>query len=169
MTRSRPTYPAFTFWNLTPDPTPLQSPAASDCDTDDDGNMERSRPLSLAIPAGAQSTSRPTLDDVLANNASPPYTLSAFTAYLSQNLCLETLEFTMDSKRYRESYRAMARQLDEYPIHSDSPQAEHLHMLWRRLISAYVAPGAPREINLSSEVRDALLRRSHSSAPPPPS
>jgi hypothetical protein len=171
MIRRKSLHPAFSFWNVTPDPTPVQSPVASDCDTDDEGNMARwqpSRPLSLAIPSGNHSASRPTLDDVLANNAGPPYTLSAFMAYLSQNHCLETLEFTLDSKRYRESYCAVARQLDEYPILTDSSQTEHLRMLWRRLISAYIVPGAPREINLSSEVRDALLGHSRSPAPPPP-
>src|SRR4030095_10776317 len=49
MTRRKSLQPAFSFWNLTPDPTPLQSPATSDCDTDEEGNMDRwSRPLSLA-------------------------------------------------------------------------------------------------------------------------
>jgi hypothetical protein len=62
---------------------------------------------------------RPTLDEVLANTAPAPYTLSAFMAYLSQNHCLETLEFTLDAKRYREAYEDLSRQLGQFPIAAD--------------------------------------------------
>lgn len=41
-------------------------------------------------------------------------------------------------------------------------------MLWQRLISAYILPGSPREINLSSSVRDGLLEYADSTTPPPP-
>lgn len=126
-------------------------------------NWKPSRPISLAL-----SGSRPTLDEVLANQAPPPYTLTAFMAYLSQNHCLETLEFTMDSKRYLDNYMSVARQTNEIPIMSETPQAANLCMLWQRLLSAYIVPGAPREINLPSTVRDALLRHSNSRRPPHP-
>lgn len=131
-----------------------------------------SRPLSLALPSGPASSAgnnnRPTLDDVLANVAPPPYTLTAFMAYLSQNHCLETLEFTMDAKRYRESYQAVSRQLRESPVVTDCPQTQHLRNLFQRLLTAYIVPAAPREINVTSEVRDNLLSHSHPKMPPPP-
>src|SRR4051794_20383280 len=78
----------------------------SDCDADDEGmtsgsDFVPSRPLSVAIPPGSYRPRRPTLAEVLANAAPPPWTLSAFTGYLSQNHCLETLEFTLDANRYR--------------------------------------------------------------------
>lgn len=41
-------------------------------------------------------------------------------------------------------------------------------MLWHRLLSAYIFPGSPREINLSSEVRDGLLRHKDVVIPPVP-
>src|SRR5699024_7563540 len=41
-------------------------------------------------------------------------------------------------------------------------------MLWQRLLMAYIFPGAPREINLPSNVRDDLLRHSDVPSPPPP-
>ncbi|OAL67420.1 hypothetical protein A7C99_1284 [Trichophyton rubrum] len=159
-------------WNpgFTPDSSAYSSPAPSVLDSDEERVMDGwhfSRPSSLALPGGPL-LSRPTLDDVLSNTAAPPYTLAAFMAYLSQNHCLETLEFTMDSKRYAETYNAVSRQLGEFPILSDSPQADHLCMLWHRLLSAYVMPGSPREINLPSAVRDALLRHSNLRRPPPP-
>ncbi|KAF3491859.1 G protein signaling domain-containing protein regulator [Arthroderma uncinatum] len=159
-----------TWHTATPDSSAYNSPAASVLDSDEERVMEGwqfSRPSSLALPGGPLC-SRPTLDDVLSNTAAPPYTLTAFMAYLSQNHCLETLEFTMDSKRYAETYKAVSRQVDEFPILSDSPQADHLCMLWHRLLSAYVMPGSPREINLPSAVRDALLRHSNLRRPPPP-
>ncbi|KAM5458928.1 hypothetical protein McanMca71_006551 [Microsporum canis] len=158
-------------WNTaTPDSSAYSSPAPSVLDSDEERVMDGwhfSRPSSLALPGGPIS-SRPTLDDVLSNTAAPPYTLAAFMAYLSQNHCLETLEFTMDSKRYADTYNAVSRQVGEFPILSDSPQADHLCMLWHRLLSAYVMPGSPREINLPSAVRDALLRHSNLRRPPPP-
>ncbi|EEH21912.1 hypothetical protein PABG_04123 [Paracoccidioides brasiliensis Pb03] len=118
-----------------------------------EGWQPSSRPLSLAIPNFAP---RPTLDDVLSNTSSPPYTLSAFMAFLSQNHCLETLEFTMEANRYRDSYYA------------DPTKTQHLCMLFQRILKAYIVPAAPREINVSSEVRDDLLSHSNSPTPPPP-
>ncbi|KAL2359635.1 hypothetical protein RJZ56_007506 [Blastomyces dermatitidis] len=150
-------YSALLFRSLTPDSTPQQSPDYSDCDSDDDNTMERwqsgSRPLSLAIP---HSGARPTLDDVLAGTSPPPYTLSAFMAFLSQNHCLETLEFTMEAKRYRDTYYA------------DPTRTQHLRMLFQRILTAYIVPASPREINVSSEVRDDLLNHSNSPTPPRP-
>lgn len=159
-----------TSWSHTPESSPRHSPVPSDLDSDDEERMDgwgSTRPLSIAVP-GSQHTSRPTLDDVLSNRAPPPYTLTAFMAYLSQNHCLETLEFTMDAKRYGEHFNSVMRQLGQSVIPQESPQAEHLRMLWGRLISAYIVPGSPREINLPSTVRDALLHHSQSRKPPHP-
>ncbi|KAL2013793.1 hypothetical protein VTN00DRAFT_1318 [Thermoascus crustaceus] len=165
-------HPPLSSWNPTPDSSPQPSPTSSEGDADDDANMDSSagcRPLSVAIPTGPfYCAARPTLDDVLANTSHPPYTLSAFMAYLSQNHCLETLEFTMEAHRYGETYHAVSRQLGESPIYTDCPQSQHLCMLWQRLLSAYIVPGSPREINLSSEVRDGLLQHAQSTIPPPP-
>ncbi|EED23815.1 regulator of G protein signaling domain protein RgsD [Talaromyces stipitatus ATCC 10500] len=155
--------------SLTPDPTPKFSPPTQSLDLK---SIKRramgSRPLSLHIPAGSFPPARPTLDEVLSNTAPYPYTLSAFMAYLSQNHCLETLEFTMEAKRYRDSYRSVARMLGQSMVPADAPQTQQLITLWRRLISAYIAPGAPREINLSSAARDPLLANANPMMAPPP-
>lgn len=161
-------YIPHSFWNLSPHSTPKSSPNSSVVFGFEGQEMD-SRPLSLSIPSsGAFSPVRPTLDEVLSNTAPYPYTLSAFMAYLSQNHCLETLEFTLEAKRYRETYLSVSRLLDQSIIVSDTPQTQHLLMLWERLLSAYILPGAPREINLSSEVRDDLLAEAHASRPPLP-
>lgn len=157
------------FRNFSPSTTPELSPTSSDSDSDEDMASSGSRPVSLAVSTGAFCPMRPTLDDVLANTAPPPYTLSAFMAYLSQNHCLETLEFTLEAKRYRESYYALVDRLGDAGLATpEAPESQHLHMLWQRLLMAYIFPGAPREINLSSEVRDALLRHRDATAPPIP-
>ncbi|RJE26552.1 hypothetical protein PHISCL_01064 [Aspergillus sclerotialis] len=158
------------FWNSTPSSTPELSPTSSSSDSDSDEDMDPSgsRPHSLGAPSGAFCPMRPTLAEVLSNSAPPPYTLSAFMAYLSQNHCLETLEFTLEAKRYRESYDSLARQSGESSIPPDDSGNQHLRMLWQRLLKAYIFPGSPREINLPSAVRDDLLRHSDPSSPPPP-
>ncbi|EEA27830.1 hypothetical protein TMatcc_003872 [Talaromyces marneffei ATCC 18224] len=154
---------------LTPDPTPkFSSPTLSFDFNSIKARAMGSRPLSLHIPAGNFPPARPTLDEVLNNTAPYPYTLSAFMAYLSQNHCLETLEFTMEAKRYRDSYLSVARMLGQSIVPADAPQTQQLITLWRRLISAYIAPGAPREINLSSAARDPLLANAHAVVAPPP-
>ncbi|KAJ5760153.1 Regulator of G protein signaling superfamily [Penicillium odoratum] len=163
MLKKKTLAPAF-FWNFSPTTTPELSPTSSDSDSDEDMESSGSRPVSLAV-SGAFCPMRPTLDEVLANTAPPPYTLSAFMAYLSQNHCLETLEFTLEAKRYRETYLSLVDRLGDP---TDTPEAQHLQMLWQRLLMAYICPGAPREVNLSSEIRDALLHHRNPAIPPPP-
>ncbi|EAW11175.1 regulator of G-protein signaling domain-containing protein [Aspergillus clavatus NRRL 1] len=169
MLKKRSLYPPLFFWNNSPTSTPELSPTSSSSDSESDEDMESSgsRPLSLNAP-GAFCPMRPTLDEVLANTAPAPYTLSAFMAYLSQNHCLETLEFTLEAKRYRETYDSLTHRLQESPIVTDCPESQHLRMLWQRLLTAYVIAGAPREINVSSEVREEILRQANAHTPPPP-
>ncbi|KAI1846578.1 hypothetical protein JX265_010697 [Neoarthrinium moseri] len=127
--------------------------------------MSTSRPTSLAIArAGSPIIKLPTLNDILSNTAQPPWTLSAFTAYLSQNHCLETLEFLMEAERYRAAHAnqsaAHGRQL-----HFED---ENICLLWHRLMQAYIMPYGPREVNLPAPVRDRLLQLSCSPASVPP-
>lgn len=165
------TFPPLLFWQTTPTATPELSPASSSSDTDSDRDMDSASTsqANLAVPSGAFCPLRPSLADVLSNTAPPPYTLSSFMAYLSQNHCLETLEFSLEAKRYRESYESLAGQMgDRITTAADSPECGHLHMLWHRLLTAYIFPGSPREINLPSEVRDGLLQFANSPSPPSP-
>ncbi|KKK23159.1 regulator of G protein [Aspergillus rambellii] len=170
MLKKKSLHPPLLFWNTSPTSTPELSPTSSSSDSESDEDMDHSgsRPLSLTVSPGAFCPMRPTLDEVLANTAPAPYTLGAFMAYLSQNHCLETLEFTLEAKRYRETYEALSRPFGQFPVLGDFPESQHLHMLWQRLLSAYILPGSPREINVSSEVRDDILRHANSTMPPPP-
>src|SRR5271154_1922743 len=130
--------------------SPRCSSVLSDCDADDEGFMSSgdflpSRPLSLSIPSGPYCPRRPTLQEVLSNTAPPPWTLTAFMAYLSQNHCLETLEFIMDAKRYGKHYQDMVERDSHTPLSPQSPDCEYVRMLWQRLVDAYIAPNGPRE------------------------
>ena len=128
--------------------------------------MGSSRPASIAIMAAAN---RPTLQDILSNSAPPPWTLGAFMAYLSQNHCLETLEFTMEAERYQNTFAQI--QMDEGQINAALwPQdaQDYTFSMWRKLIGNYIMPCGPREVNLPGRVRDRLLRLDRSSTPPNP-
>jgi hypothetical protein len=155
---------------------PPAAAQAYDSDADDEDNMAEylpSRPLTVAIPKGYVGASycprRPTLSEILANTAPPPWTLSAFMAYLSHNHCLETLEFTMDASRYCKHYSKMVGRNPGSPVSPLSDECTYVKMLWQRLLDAYIAPNGPREVNLPSDVRDSLLAQSNPYVPPHPS
>ncbi|KAH8730135.1 RGS domain-containing protein [Phaeosphaeriaceae sp. PMI808] len=128
-------------------------------------------PLTVSIPKNIPSPQhrKPTLSEILANTAPPPYTLSSFMAFLSQNHCLENLEFTMDASRYRKHYSKMVNRHPGSIVSPLSDECTYVLMLWRRLIDAYIRESGPREVNLPAEVRDNLLSLSDSYVPPHPS
>lgn len=107
-------------------------------------------PLTVSIPKNIPSphSRKPNLAEILANNAPPPYTLSSFMAFLSQNHCLENLEFTMDASRYRKHYSKMVNRHPGTPISPLSDECAYVLMLWRRLIDAYIRESGPREVCL---------------------
>jgi hypothetical protein len=86
-------------------------------------------------------------------------------AYLSQNHCMETLEFTMDADRYRQAFDEAVRD----PRSWAREGSDHLCSLWRKLMHAYIMPYGHREVNLPSRVRDRLLGLAESPDPPDPS
>ena len=114
--------------------------------------------LSGFSPKSAMASPPPTLTDILLDVSAPPYTLSAFMAFLSQNHCMETLEFTLDTQRYATFYNQPSY---------DGPG--RVSSLWEKLMQTYVTPGAMRELNIPSRVRDNLLRLPSRPTPPPPS
>ena len=151
---------------------------SADWDTDDEkdkmssssstSDHAPSRPLSVAIPKagsvhGPYCPRRPNLREILANTSEAPWTLAAFMAYLSNNHCLETLEFTMDAGRYKKHYaKMMGRAINGSPSTKDR---EYVQGLWQRLVDAYIKPNGPREVNLPSNVRDPILSMSPAEAP----
>ncbi|KAL9632774.1 MAG: hypothetical protein Q9164_005113 [Protoblastenia rupestris] len=180
MIRRKPHSPPSSYLRTpSPEPWSRSTTIVSDCDADDEDTMSMddlrpSPPLSVAITDdtpqahGPYLPERPTLPDVLSNSAPPPWTLSAFTAYLSQNHCLENLEFTLDAERYKEKYEALILQMSGKPFTLEIDECRQLSMLWRRLLDAYIMPDCPREINIPSDVRQRLLTLPVDTVPPEP-
>lgn len=98
---------------------------------------------SSASGGSSYDSSSPSLDDILSNNAQPPYSLSAFSAYLSSRHCLETLEFVCDAQKYASMYE-------------DNPCDHNLGILWQRMMLSYMERDSPRELNIPYELRDGL-------------
>ncbi|THX13351.1 regulator of G protein signaling superfamily [Aureobasidium pullulans] len=162
--------------------------STTDCDADDEATMsaeessQQVRPLSVHMAASAPSSAasstrpmseaapfcprRPNLREILANTAPAPWTLAAFMAYLSNNHCLETLEFTMDAGRYKKHYHRM---MNKAPIPGQPTEtdANYVKELWDRLMEAYIQPNGSREVNLPSQVRDPILEHKPENRLPP--
>lgn len=134
-----------------------------------------SRPLTVAIPdsyhhaqvSASYRPRRPNLAELLANSAPPPWTLSAFMAYLSANHCLETLEFVMDSHRYRRHFEKVLVRSGGMFV-PGSEDTLFMRNLWHKLMHAYILPNGSREVNLPSEVRHELISQDESVLPPEP-
>lgn len=180
MIRRKPDSPPSLYLSTpSPDTSPRSSAVVSDWDADDEETMSMEEAIPTRDPSVAADDDitetlhpfypmRPTLPDVLSNAAPPPWTLSAFTAYLSQNHCLENLEFTMDAERYKDRFDAFAIQMAGTPVSPDTEECRYVRMLWQRLLNAYIVPDGPREINIPSNVRDTLLSLPNLTDPPAP-
>ncbi|OAA58832.1 Regulator of G protein signaling superfamily [Cordyceps fumosorosea ARSEF 2679] len=156
--------------DLTPSPTEL-SPRPSSAFEDFYEIDTYSRPASdfFASRPGSPryimaAHQPPTLSEILLDVSPPPYTLAAFMAYLSQNHCMETLEFTLDSQRYANYYQELASEAQ-----CVTNANTRLSTLWQKLMQAYIVPCAPREVNIPSRVRDRLLMTHYNPVPPHPS
>lgn len=149
-------------------PSRESSPRASSILDGWDFGLRTMMSTSSRPPSGAFLTTSynpPTLSDILSNTSQPPWTLSAFMAYLSQNHCLETLEFTMEAERYRTEYNHITH-ARTVPIPEEN---EYMCSMWAKLMEAYIVPCSPREVNLPCPVRDGLLSHPCSTTPPHPS
>lgn len=160
-------------WPYTPEPSPPLQAAPFDSPIGEDFKMSSehatARPISVNKDRAATlSHSRPTLDDVLEGRAPAPYTLAAYTAFLSQQHCLETLEFVTESKKYADKHDEYIAHYSGMPMTSDTDEGFELMQDWTRLMDVYIKPGAPREINLPAEERDDLIDEPYQTRPPKP-
>ena len=129
----------------------------------------RPRPIGVMRKEGILSPNRPTLDDVLNGTAPAPYTLAAYTAFLSQQHCLETLEFVTESRKYGSRYSEAVAAIPKLELlTTETDDGFELVQMWTRLLDVYVKPGAPREINLPAEERDDLVEYPYEPNPAPP-
>lgn len=110
------------------------------------------------------SAQYPNFNQILSGNTSEPYTLESFVEYLSQNHCIEILDFLSDSKTYIEAYRASAPDICATKMTSDS---RRLGKQWKSLMSTYIMRAAPDELNLPEHIRAPLLDRTNVMILPP--
>ncbi|KAM5353299.1 hypothetical protein ACJZ2D_016801 [Fusarium nematophilum] len=106
----------------------------------------------------------PTLSEILLDVSPSPWTFRAFMAHLSQHHCEETLEFTLDAENYAFVYNQLPA---GSPMQRD--RTDRVISSWQKLIRIYIAPGGPREVNISSRERDHLLNLPCGPPPPHPS
>lgn len=158
MTKSRIRSHAPTYLTPSPSPRELSPEPSRQLHAGGDPTMSTSRPVSLAPSTGPRM---PSLHEILTDSAPQPYTLGAFMAYLSQNHCLETLEFTMEAERYRLAHSQSQQSFQDY--------GDHICGLWQKLMQAYIQPCGSREVNLPAHVRDHLLSLPYGPIPPHPS
>ncbi|KAL5596393.1 hypothetical protein BROUX41_006690 [Berkeleyomyces rouxiae] len=165
----RPEHRRFAHQNLSPYYT-VQSSSTSANDTNCLFDDSASSVSSCSRPSSARFSSsmsllRPDLQDVLKNRAPPPFTLGAFMAYLSQNHCLETLEFSLDAEQYRLTYiRTLERSAGQF----SARDIDHLTRLWEKLLRVYLMPYATREINIPAYVKEPVLSIDYFAAIPHP-
>lgn len=191
ITRDHDPPPSSYLHTPSPESSPSVSILDSDCDADDEAGMEPmditiddipeftglapplGGPLSLSQtslqPTGPYCPRIPTLQEILTNRAPPPWTLAAFTAHLSQNHCLENLQFITAAERYRTNYTAAMDEHSAHPQVSQSDTFRALRAQWVQLLDAFIRPNAAREVNLAGDVRDALVALPNGTLPPPPS
>ncbi|OQE20563.1 hypothetical protein PENSTE_c013G02765 [Penicillium steckii] len=113
--------------------------------------MNRDRDFaSRQMPPGRN----PDFDQIIAGNTETPFALESFVEYLSENHCIELLDFLSDTKNYIDAYRASAPDLCLTRMTSDS---RRLGKQWKILMSTYIMPGSPDELNVPEFIRVRLL------------
>lgn len=112
----------------------------------------------------------PVLGEVLNGTAPPPYTLDDLRVFLNRNHCVEILDFLEHAKKYGQIYASIHTQLGNSTYSSlGRPEVGLLLQLWRSLMSTFILPGAPQEIDLFSSERSSLLIYRDATIPPRPS
>ena len=74
----------------------------------------------------------------------------------------------MDATRYTTHYHSMVEREPHTPLSQQTQDCDFVKMLWTKLLDAYIAPNAPREVNLPSDVRNRLMSLPHGFTPPDP-
>lgn len=122
-------------------------------------NMPPTSTSSRVTSAGPYCPRRPTLQELLDDLSPAPWTLAAFQKYASQNLCAENIDFVTDAKRYEKYYNDTI---------DGAVENKSLTAAWERLMQVYIVPNASREINITGDIRKALLSvRATVNAPSP--
>jgi len=109
----------------------------------------------------------PSMADILSDTDQHPWTLSGFTAYLSQHCCLENLEFITEASQYRAYYERSTAGTSTST--SSRPDWDGVCERWRNILDSYITADGRRGINLPCNIRDHLSSFPYSDIPPHPS
>jgi hypothetical protein len=94
------------------------------------------------------------LNDILCDDAPPPYTFKAFADFASRTHCTELLDFLFKAKDYRELHMSMR---NFFNMTARTRQSARVGKEWNRLLSTFIFPGSPKELNLPAKARTELL------------
>ncbi|CAD0024230.1 unnamed protein product [Aureobasidium pullulans] len=96
------------------------------------------------------------MEDILANRVPTPWTYASFVAYLSDNYCLEILQFALAAAQYKERYDFVSS-IPGRRVSLPSQESQDLLILWTSLVETYLLPDGEREVNLPSQIRDPII------------
>ncbi|THW37302.1 hypothetical protein D6D21_08319 [Aureobasidium pullulans] len=96
------------------------------------------------------------MEDILANRVPTPWTYASFVAYLSDNYCLEILQFALAAAQYKEQYDFVSS-IPGRRVSLPSQESQDLLILWTSLVETYLLPDGEREVNLPSRIRDPII------------
>lgn len=114
--------------------------------------------------ADMSPSSRTTLDDILSDQSSGSYSYNALLDFLTQGHCMETLDFISDAKLYRNTYTLYSISVDNCDLIRDTTLVAQQ---WKRLISTYVFPESPCQINFPDHIREQLFEPGDPIVSPP--
>jgi len=98
--------------------------------------------------------SRPNFNNIISGHASAPYDFVSFVDFLSRNHCIETLDFLSEANAYSDSYHNSG--ISAHQGHM-TPETRRLGKQWKTIMSTYISPGSPNELNLPDDIRNQLL------------
>lgn len=153
-------------------PTPQKRPSITTMPNDSGASlsMSPSAPTDLRRQRGTgpYCPKRPSLEEILANKSSEPWTLEAFRAYMEQNVCAENLSFIQEADRYTQIYKQWSSAGEKLPAESLQSLTEDLTKRWKLILSDYISSGGFKELNVESSVRNDMLAVPEAEHPPKP-
>lgn len=111
----------------------------------------------------------PTIDEVLSGDTPRPFSLDDLRDFLRHNQCIRILRYLEEIKNYCDTYSTIYVQLG--PLTGESwgrPEIDMLFNCWRNILSEFLLPGSPQEINLTEEEYREISTHIEASRPPSP-
>ncbi|KAJ5939615.1 hypothetical protein N7466_002749 [Penicillium verhagenii] len=97
---------------------------------------------------------RPNANNIISGHARAPYDFESFVDFLSRNHCIEILDFLSEANAYSDSYYNSGASAFEERM---TPETRRLGKQWKTIMSTYISPGSPNELNIPDGMRKELL------------